>query len=928
MMCETCKENQIKYNFSCFDINDSSINSFYFTDNNALIIVTSCQEKFGLYIKENSNECIPLPDKNEGYYVSNTQTGLLSKCHDNCLSCSNGPIKDDSGNIQSMECIKCKDENNLEKTMIKFQNNCFKILHYNETNIIFYISENKPTLIGNCKTFGKAIYYGEYECIDKPDNTYYVLDDENDNTGVIQDCNINCYKSIYKTFGINTTLTEFKKQIRDNIILFINSSRVINGSNFLAVISSSDDMNPEEQLKNGISSVDIGNCNNDLKNYYNISNEENLIILNMESKNDESLKEENNNDKSFILGKNTQLEIYDYSGRKLNLSVCKEDIKVLKYIGDVKQLDLYLANNFANKGIDVFNASDDFFNNICHPFDNPYNKDITINDRRNDIYQNATFCQDGCSYKGINYDLKAVNCICNSNSFQEEKNTEEHINLDKEVINFKNLGKAFIANLFDFNFEFLRCTNLVFNKEIINNNIGLYCLSSMFALQIIFVFTILIKKLTSLKNFMLKFGNRNLKNNQNRKKINIINNRNIKKINNNKYQKNKLISTPPIKQKNILNKKIYINNKKQNIDINHKLYKYNLNKMNQIPKNIDLGNTLKNESYNILKSQSLFKPKINSTKSLLISKNNIKGINNQIPNICNKRNFIKRNNLSKDKNGIKFNKVKEIKLIHINNNIYNIKSNKRPFFKKDLSNVNGKYQAKNNNNKIFQSIIDIQDMEYKEAIIYDKRNCLKIYWGFLVDSQIILGTFCTDNYLDLFAIKLSFLVFTFQISFFLNALFYTDEYISNAYHNDGILDFFSGLPKSIYSFVATLITTNLLRLLSSSKSELIKLIREKRNYPNYFHLIKMKLSKLCIKLIIYFILVFIFSLLFLYYVTAFCAVYKNSQKYWFYGCLESFGTDCLVALNVCIFVSLFRYISIKKKIKCCYIFANIIANFI
>ena len=50
-------------------------------------------------------------------------------------------------------------------------------------------------------------------------------------------------------------------------------------------------------------------------------------------------------------------------------------------------------------------------------------------------------------------------------------------------------------------------------------------------------------------------------------------------------------------------------------------------------------------------------------------------------------------------------------------------------------------------------------------------------WGFLVDSQIILGTFCTDNHLDLFVIKLSFLVFTFQISFFLNALFYTDEYI-------------------------------------------------------------------------------------------------------------------------------------------------------
>ena len=219
-------------------------------------------------------------------------------------------------------------------------------------------------------------------------------------------------------------------------------------------------------------------------------------------------------------------------------------------------------------------------------------------------------------------------------------------------------------------------------------------------------------------------------------------------------------------------------------------------------------------------------------------------------------------------------------------------------------------------------------MAYEDAILYDKRAYLKMYFGFLVDSQIILGTFCTDNHFDLFIIKLSFLVCTFQISFFLNALFYTDDYISNAYHNDGVLDFFSGLPKTIYSFVATLIITNLLKMLSSSKSELINLIKEKRNYKAYIHLIAQKLIKLRNKLIIYFILVYIFSLFFLFYVAAFCAVYRNSQKYWFYGFLESFGLDSLISFCICVFLSLFRYISIKKHIKCLYIIANIISNFL
>ena len=90
----------------------------------------------------------------------------------------------------------------------------------------------------------------------------------------------------------------------------------------------------------------------------------------------------------------------------------------------------------------------------------------------------------------------------------------------------------------------------------------------------------------------------------------------------------------------------------------------------------------------------------------------------------------------------------------------------------------------------------------------------------------------------------------------------------------------------------------------------------------------MKLKKLRIKLIIYFILVFLLGVLFSYYVTSFCAVYKHSQKYWFIGCLESFGMDSLMTIILCIFLSLFRYISLKKHIKFFYTLANFISAFL
>ena len=172
------------------------------------------------------------------------------------------------------------------------------------------------------------------------------------------------------------------------------------------------------------------------------------------------------------------------------------------------------------------------------------------------------------------------------------------------------------------------------------------------------------------------------------------------------------------------------------------------------------------------------------------------------------------------------------------------------------------------------------------------------------------------------------MIFNFEISFFLNAFFYSDEYISKAYHNDGVLDFISGLPKSFYSFIATLIITNLLRMLSDSKNELKKLIIHKRNHKDYAYLISIKLRTLSKKLIVYFILVISLELVFLYYITAFCAVYRNSQKYWFIGCLQSFGIDTSLSIIICIFLALFRYLAIKKRIKCLYILANLINIFL
>ena len=88
-----------------------------------------------------------------------------------------------------------------------------------------------------------------------------------------------------------------------------------------------------------------------------------------------------------------------------------------------------------------------------------------------------------------------------------------------------------------------------------------------------------------------------------------------------------------------------------------------------------------------------------------------------------------------------------------------------------------------------------------------------------------------------------------------------------------------------------------------------------------------KLRSLRNKLIAYYIIIFLLGILFLYYVSAFCAVYRNSQKYLFLGFVESFVVDTLVAIVLCILLSFLRYVAIYRNIKCLYPVANFISTF-
>ena len=520
-------------------------------------------------------------------------------------------------------------------------------------------------------------------------------------------------------------------------------------------------------------------------------------------------------------------------------------------IKDNQELDIQSALNYSEKGIDIFNANDKFFNDLCYNFDRTDGRDIVINDRRKDIYKNIYFCQEGCTYSNIDYNLMAANCICDTNVLQnDEKNGTNNKDNQLEYVNFQSLKKSFFSNLLNFNFDVILCKNLLFDLKILFKNIGFYLTSVMFISQIIILVILLKKGFKSIKNYMLKFKSASKMENEifypPKKKKDELNKKFsnkhlIKKIDNainwNKrieyidYFKNynkqiKMIKINTIKELSQLIKygnsfenDDFINNKKiikNNINSNDKNYNRRLKYIN--PSNhLDLfqdglqlkihkkeSKENKISSLNLMNVQNPLFNLVPFKKKDHLHRNKIKPISEQIRRGQSSKCVIKEptNDNNDNLNTIQSKNNKKRKI------------SRKKYKKHNLAETSGENENKNKYKKDkLNDDEELQEIDYENAIRNDKRSCLKMYWSSLVYSQIIINTFCSNNNLDLLIVKISYFIFSLDISFFLNALFYIDDYISKAYYNNGVLDFVSGLPKSFYSSIASLIIVNILKLL-------------------------------------------------------------------------------------------------------------------
>ena len=224
---------------------------------------------------------------------------------------------------------------------------------------------------------------------------------------------------------------------------------------------------------------------------------------------------------------------------------------------------------------------------------------------------------------------------------------------------------------------------------------------------------------------------------------------------------------------------------------------------------------------------------------------------------------------------------------------------------------------KNNSNKkknIFKYLNDyeLNTLEYQQAIKIDKRTYIQFYFSLLRRKQVIIFTFYIYNDYNLKIIKISLFIFSFASYYSVNAIFFTDYTMHKIYEDQGNFNFIYQLPQIIYSSLICSVINIIVVYFSLSEKNILSLKNEKKNINQK---IAEKSKCLRIKFYLFFLISFLLLILFWYYLSCFCSVYKNSQLHLFKDTIICFGLSLLYPLGLCLLPGIFRIPSLKAKQK-------------
>ena len=142
------------------------------------------------------------------------------------------------------------------------------------------------------------------------------------------------------------------------------------------------------------------------------------------------------------------------------------------------------------------------------------------------------------------------------------------------------------------------------------------------------------------------------------------------------------------------------------------------------------------------------------------------------------------------------------------------------------------------------------------------------------------------------------------------------------YEDHRNFNFIYQIPQILYSSLISNFISIIIRYLSLSQKDILKIKKIKNNIQ-----VESKKLKKCLKtkFILFFILELLFLFLFWYYLSCFCAIYNNTQIHLLKDTMISFGLFLLYPIGICLLPGIFRIPSLRSSNKeCMYKFSKIL----
>jgi hypothetical protein len=146
-----------------------------------------------------------------------------------------------------------------------------------------------------------------------------------------------------------------------------------------------------------------------------------------------------------------------------------------------------------------------------------------------------------------------------------------------------------------------------------------------------------------------------------------------------------------------------------------------------------------------------------------------------------------------------------------------------------LHNNNQINQNNSLNKEIKKNDYEMNSLKYNEALEIDKRTYLEYYFSLLREKHLVFFTFYTNTDYNSRIIKICLFLFSFALYYSINGLFFSDSSMHRIYADNGSYNILYQLPQIIYSTVISTIINTLIKWLSLTQKNILKLKNEEIN---------------------------------------------------------------------------------------------------